>query len=462
MRGIIFSGGCLLLLGLAAGCTGIGGGGKNDAGVPCTLYTDCPDNHDCVEGICTLVTGDCGNSICAGHTFCDTDQTCKSSTQKVCSSDADCGGDFICPPTAGVCMEPCTFDDECDVGFICNNGVSGCAECAFDSQCLDPLRPLCQSASGRCVACTGPGQCADGEHCDDGSANPQNVNTCQPGCLEAMDCAVGQRCEGAGSGIAGQCVECTVPTQSTDCTLSARPYCHPTTRQCVECTEGGQCPGGMVCNPEGTCVECLTDTHCPMGRVCDPGPSTCVSGCASSANCPPADALDQTVCDPNAGPFGACVECMIATDCNPGYKCTANACVEGCDSSATCPTDRPVCNLIADRCVECLRDQDCTNDLACDTASNTCVCLNIGETCTASAQCGNPPFDGFCAAVHRCVTRVECPSTGWRDISTQVCGQACSIVNNPDTCPSGYTCRRVEYEGGTNPNLQCVPNNSCL
>lgn len=105
------------------------------------------------------------------------------------------------------------------------------------------------------------------------------------------------------------------------------------------------------CEPnERRCVDCLLASECAQGMACSSTTHTCESSCATSADCA---GLDQKVCnadgacvqcarDEDCGGTatprcnlqgGVCVECVLASDCNPRpcfddcYTCSANKCV---------------------------------------------------------------------------------------------------------------------------------------
>ncbi|RMG12453.1 MAG: hypothetical protein D6729_16485 [Deltaproteobacteria bacterium] len=445
-----------LLALLFAACSGgtLGGGGK-DASVPCASKSDCPADYTCVQGTCQPDPGTgCAADGCPAHSFCDTDGRCVGSGEKACASDAACGGGFVC--AAGRCVEGCLVDSDCAMGLYCNNQVGGCVACTFDSHCQDPALPFCLSAEGRCVQCNAAGTCPKEFYCDL-SEGPDRY-TCKEGCLQESDCTPGTTCELTTT--PGRCVECTVETENVDC-AAPKPYCDPDRRKCVACVLDSQCPGGDVCSPGGVCVDCLDDTACAKGAVCDQQSLTCVPGCRRDEQCPPASDPSLTKCDAARGDHGTCVQCLAHEDCPLGYECDDQGqCVEGCKRARRCPPEAPVCNLLQDRCVECLRDADCPTNLRCDLASNTCQCLDDGEQCGSSAECGNPPIDGMCFDFTWCITEVQCNGDGiWHPVTGR-CGQSCNIPDIQDICPSGFTCRRVRNEQGM-AGIKCVQGGAC-
>ncbi len=439
---------------------------------PCTDHDDCPDGHYCDQGNCVLdESGSCEFTGCDPHAFCDLgDGLCKESGEKPCISDDDCGDDFICPPSVGHCLEPCTIDGDCAHHLTCNNSIGGCVECTFDDHCVDPDLSHCFTEEGRCVGCLEASHCPGNYYCDLNESSARR-HTCREGCLDGNDCVPGTRCERPGD-APGRCVECSVETAAEDCSDSTRQRCHPDLLLCVQCFEHEQCtsPALNWCHQyDWECVQCLQESHCPMGTVCVGSSSTCEIGCTSDARCPPADDPDRTVCDPTLGPHGECVECLSDDECDLGYRCSGGGCVEGCTGDHNCPPHKPSCDLLADRCVECLTHSDCA-PRECDRTENACTCLGPGEPCLGSDECGNPPiwpdphWDGTCVSLVWCISQLKCSDTQqteWRDMSPEFrCGDACSIPDRRSTCPPEFCCRRVRNAEGSE-GLKCVPDTQC-
>jgi len=167
--------------------------------------------HNCEET--------CAANNCPGDTECDTSTDCKCSD---CKTDADCSsGEKCCdrqcavscddeptptpstPPTTTStntpCPTECCSDDDCEEGFICENGE--CKKpCNNDSDC-DGANEICNPTYDNCQYCS-----AD--------------NICEPGCAEDSNCwADAPSCSAAHG-----CVEIGYPAlikitvQTYDCT----------------------------------------------------------------------------------------------------------------------------------------------------------------------------------------------------------------------------------------------------
>jgi hypothetical protein len=123
----------------------------------------------------------------------------------------------------------------------------------------------------------------------------------------------------------GECVACTI---DQDCPADAGvdPYCHLNTcKAYVACQYPGKCPGSSdLCDiPSKHCVECISNVDCPtVGTACFA--NLCRTTCATSKSC----TAPTTYCAIADGGTGFCTEtCTINSDCSPGYKCSAMACV---------------------------------------------------------------------------------------------------------------------------------------
>jgi hypothetical protein len=287
-----------------------------------------------------------------------------------------CGSDIDCPATAPMCLD-----------FVC-------AKCTGNSDCTGrgASAAVCDTASGRCVACAKSSDC---------TADPT-----KPVC------------------VADQCVACGSATGECRVKNSAAPVCDGTSGKCVGCLANGDCAGGIdggvdggvdgsadggvaagICNlTTNQCVGCLTHADCndPSKPICGSS-QTCV-GCGTQtapANGCTAKNPALPVCKPTTG---ACVQCAADLDCTtsaaPACDTTANKCVECVQSSYCKTTSAPVCDTTAEHCVQCLQDTDCSG------ATPICIsqqCTN----CTSDTQCvaklgANPGVcmfhqDGRCA-----------------------------------------------------------------
>lgn len=121
-----------------------GTGGNNGPVVlpQCRTTNDCPANHHCVNGDCTVI----------GFT-CNSDSNCKAPLP-------------YCDDSTQQCAE-CTMDGHCGEGMYCFEGV--CSECAMDAHCGESQ--LCNQ--GTCVDCITDQDCNEFETCVDGTCMQQ-------------------------------------------------------------------------------------------------------------------------------------------------------------------------------------------------------------------------------------------------------------------------------------------------
>jgi hypothetical protein len=111
-------------------------------------------------------------------------------------------------------------------------------------------------ANGTCVQCLGDAQCPSGYLCG-------GDQQCHAGCTISNQCG-GQRpvCDTA----TGACVACRA---NTDCSAVA-PLCNPT-GLCVQCETAANCTAPFPFCEGGQCVACANDQGCPTGQKCHGG-----------------------------------------------------------------------------------------------------------------------------------------------------------------------------------------------
>jgi hypothetical protein len=256
---------------------------------------------------------------------------------------------------------------------VCTHGV--CGPCTQSSDCTSAAAPICDTGSGRCVACGNSTQCTQKS-----SATPF-CDTQAP--------------------LVGECVACL---QATDCKDSKKPICDDTSGACVACSGNTQCmtayPDTPFCSLSdgtggaGSCVECRSFTDCSNvdTPICSSG--SCVK-CAHEQDC--VGHVGTPHCDTNSG---ACVACVNSLECEDASKptcdgdvcrkcetdpdCTAHTSTPFCDihgtgtcvacnMSSECPVAAPVCDNSS--CRVCRLDSECPSN-ACDAPSGTCLATN--------------------------------------------------------------------------------------
>src|SRR5579883_2680799 len=216
------------------------------AGLPCAIDSDCPNSFVCVLGVCTP------KSICTFDGDCSQGYVCVAGQcvfAPWCRSDFDCPKDEACVGGACViatgigCVAKNYKGYGCPDGFVCT--VINCLDepcagvCVAQPQCLPngsqwqspmpcPTDEVC--VQGVCISrnqpwsCHDDGECAPGQHCEDGS--------CVVSCVTDAQCAAGTIC------IFGRC------TTPTPCAIDA------------DCEAMEVCISG-VCR---SAIECLQDS----------------------------------------------------------------------------------------------------------------------------------------------------------------------------------------------------------
>merc|ERR1711971_1074893 len=157
--------------------------------------------HNCEET--------CAANNCPGDTECDTSTDCQCSD---CKTDADCSsGEKCCdrqcaiscdgdttpapatttttpkPTTTNTpCPTECCSDDDCEEGFICENGE--CKKpCSNDADC-DGANEICNPTYDNCQYCSADNICENGER---GSAEPNDLQITQ---VALVTQTAGRRC----------------------------------------------------------------------------------------------------------------------------------------------------------------------------------------------------------------------------------------------------------------------------
>ena len=339
--------------------------------------------------------------------------------------------------------------------------------CAYSAQAASTLTVSVPSAAIGASCTTGQdSECDDSNVCN-GLEDCNAAKTCVAG--TPLVCDNGQYCDGTETcNTVSGCVAGTPPCSG------GTPVCIEDNNTCVECVTDDNCTGGAVCS-NNICVECADDLDCPEdGDPCN-GAEICTnSKCESSGN----PCAAGKICVPNninatAPPQYFCVDCVSddnCTDalfCNGSETCDNGTCYPGFDpcmqkaAGASAPAAYgPVCDEATDSCVECIADDNCTNEAEPYCVNNTCVaCRNDadcdnGTFCDGAETCdngtcypGQPPCQGdlpLCDEDND--TCVECFDDGdcAGDNNTPLCnGVMCveCIVDadcgNDETCEDG-------------------------
>lgn len=481
----------------------------------CRNADDCSLGERCTQSLCMVP--------CVGHTQCIDGQACINSTCSIgCRSNRNCASNEAC--INNKCGNPCEREGVCGPNAICKchqhrttcqcppgfegnpTPQDGCvrvpSSCVQSSDC--PLGHMC--IANQCnVPCTDNSLCANGERCSNnvcvkvcfGNSNclPGEVclqGICQVGCGVDSDCKSSQIC------IANKC-RCAngfiaTPTGCVDMNECEDNPCHPTA-QCINI------PGSYKCScPEGTVGdaflepgcrlpnECYQDTDCSENLACENGKCTdlCLSAtCGPYAIC---NAYDhRPVCGCPAGHLGdpndlsvGCfkVECLSNEDCSDNKRCDPqnNRCINPCDGvncgRGTCEpgNHQAFCVCAAGYAISgglCQDINECNE--------NPCHKTALCENTEGSYQCVCPegligdPVKIGCRKPGDCFTDSDCPTTAACidnrcknpcDLQ-QSCGQnaLCTPISHGPSCRCP-TRTKGDPRIGCEP-IECIDNNDC-
>jgi hypothetical protein len=234
---------------------------------------------------------------------------------------------------------------------VCDTRAHACVACLVDADCVPP-NPICKintsdSSANVCVACTSDADCGpEAPICD------LNANECTARCANSSQCG------------------------------PATPVCNEQSEICVQCLSNGDCvaPAATCNTATARCVECLDDESCSGGEVCDVTSHTCV-GCLDSTQCLDAFSAHCLTEPAASGVLNTCGACVGNRDCvnKPGVG--------------------RQCRLTDGVCVECLTDDECSDD----PSASTCSQLGACTACALDADCSLIPGRNACIQGRGCV-----------------------------------------------------------
>jgi hypothetical protein len=410
---------------------------------------------------------------CAEGEICD-NGTCKPDEKPAC--DPACGGATpICDEATGTCLA-CTATEGCSGGTpFCdteaNDGVGACVACRSTEDCTEPS--VCDPETHTCVGCTETEGCGgDTPVCDDG--------TCVA-CTATAGCETGKVCDTSVAG--GACVTCLA--DGSGCESGQLCDTSVTGGTCVNCfPDGTGCPASApACDtsvPGGTCVQCTSSEHCSgmvETRLCDTARNVCVTCNDANEGC----REPWPYCDVSANEgAGECVDCLSDDHCGGNYPhCNLedNRC-RTCVTDDHCPDkeNAPHCDpQYPGQCRACVDNSHCGGDTpVCDPYANNgvgaCVACTANEGCEAPQFCDIHVPGGLCA---NCTETVGCPRSKICDRSEGpgVCvacledGTGCEEGQVCDTSVEGHACANCLADGtGCDDGLVCdtsVPGGAC-
>ena len=369
----------------------------------CRSDTECPTRQSCINNQCTdpcLLSNACGNnakcavrnhkvqcsctdnlvgdpyvncrlppSLCTSKRDCPDKMTCLSGTCKpLCTSDQGCFDNERC--TAGVCKEICSSDTQCGTGSICEGRL-----------CV--------------VGCRSDSTCPSEQSCIN--------NECRNPCDNPAAC--------------GSCADCQVVDHQAQCSCMSNTFGNPLfgcKALIKRCTSRSQCKPRENCN-EGFCSKsCRSDSQCSCGEECADG--VCHAVCSEDSDCSSGFLCRNGICT---------IGCRINSDCESSQGCVNGICTDPCDPSpcgknteCRAADHRPIClckagfagdPIVECKQYECLKDQDCSSNMACinQECENPCLSKDI---CGVNAQCqvSNHRAECSCPPDHYGNPQIEC------------------------------------------------------
>lgn len=343
----------------------------------------------------------------------------------------------------------CSANLECASGACVDGVCCSASSCALGSKCNTPEKPgACTKVTG--VACTASAECASGR------------------CVDGVCCT---------SACTGQCEACDVTGALGSCVPvvgaphSLRTACTPTPTEC-----GFRCDGvsRTTCSRPGSSVACgkascsvgieLHVSTCNGAGACSDTPKscgayacgalTCLTTCASDADCASGNFCKSGSCVPRVGLGSACTSTAA---CSSGLFCTDGACcgVAACAAFETCASGTckklPGAPCTAD--LEC-SSTHCVDGLCCNTAcSGQCEACDVaGKKGTCVAISGDPHG-----------ARPACAK------GSDVCGTStCDGAKDPSKCvgwagDTATACRPAACSATTyQPESRCDGAGSCI
>jgi len=341
----------------------------------CVRDPDCSSGDVCLNQRCVPEPDPCNPSPCGPGAVCSAQKQGNRYSNPICRCEP---GLIPNPDTITGCKPECRIDPDCSSGYVCDN-----------QRCVEKPDPCDPSPCGPGAVCTvnplGNAIC----RCEPGLIpNPDTITGCKPECVIDPDCPGDYICEQQ------KCIPRPDPCDPSPCGPGAICTVGPSGNPICRCEPG------LIPNPDtitGCKPECIVDPDCGSrdyiceNQKCVLKPDPCdPSPCGPGTTCM-ANKLGNPICRclpgliPQPDTITGCgPECVVDPDCQHGYICTNQKCVEKpdpCDPNpcgpgaiATSLEDTCDCKCPAgsfgdprQKCTqgECQHDDDCTDQEAC-------------------------------------------------------------------------------------------------
>ncbi len=476
------------------GCTYEPGDGPCNADDnPCTTNDACKDGKcekgptksctsesPCVNGACSIVSGECKYTITDGFSCND---------GNLCTTDSKCTGE-LCSGKPVSCddLNSCT-SDSCDP-------VKGCQHASLTGPCDDgnPCtgQDACEGATCKGSPIDVKVACSDSNPCTSDSCDP-SVG-CQNKPIDGDPCEDGNTCTTTDTCVKGTCY---AGPNKCKCTSTA---------DCAKSEDGNACNGTLICDKATSLWECKIDpativtcntandgacklTSCEPstgacktnnktdGLTCDADGSICtkddackdgVCTAGATVDCDDKNPCTDDACDPKAGCKSTpnTAPCNADDDaCTESDVCMSGACVAGtakvCDDKNTCTKD--ACDAKTGACTTSPLSQGCDDGNGC-TVSDTCgqdakggwSCLpGAAKDCDDKLACtvdSCDPKSGICENVSALGKEVECYTGDPKTKGVGACKtgkQTCKLDGTLTTCTGEVTPAAKEICGNS-------------
>lgn len=278
-----------------------------------------------------------------------------------CGSDADCGPNQSCSPSA---CPPCPPDALCspcpEFGYCVDNPTNSCA-----AMLCEPGTHCEEYCTG--VACI----CADGDDCDcpdvEGQCFAECVPDNKPPACALVDCAAGYHCEEICGMSTCECFDdgpCMCDGSEEECWGQCVPDWEPPTCAAVDCGPGYEC--------QEICEDIMCDCGDEEGAPCWCPEETCYAECVPAQK-------------PEPG-------CWSDSDCGDGFQCEEAYCLfwcpegdDDCCSPGYCVPQEP-----KNECVT----SGCSGEICAPEAVDSICVWQAWYVCLELTQCEQQANDG--------------------------------------------------------------------
>jgi len=432
----------------------------------CVRDPDCQYGYVCQNQRCVEKPDPCNPSPCGPGATC----SANSIGNPICRCEP---GLIPKPDTITGCGPECVVDPDCQSGYVCDN-----------QKCIEKPDPCDPSPCGPGADCMVNSYGNPICRCQPGLVpKPDTITGCGPECVRDPDCDYGFVCDNQ------KCIEKPDPCDPSPCGPGANCMVNSLGNPVCRCQEG------LIPNPDtitGCKPECVRDPDCDYGYVCEnqrcvEKPDPCdPSPCGPGAHCmvdPSGNAICR--CDEGLVPkpdtiTGCGPECVVDPDCQTGYICQDQRCIEKpdpcnpspCGPGTMCMANKfgnPICRCLGKLVPkpdtitgcgpECTRDPDCEplygrgfvcEDQICVEAPDPCDPNPCGPGAEASSsgpgttcQCTCP--SGFLGDPYQKCIQGECQIDDECPLTEACEDYYCKNPCKPDTCQKEYFCKVIRH-----------------